>query len=480
MHRKRVVARILGISLLAVWSGSSCGGKHPERPAAAPLAIGEQAARVLSEAIRLRTVNPPGDEAPLAAYFVETLKRAGLDAQRIDTPRGSSRVGRAAAWALLRGSGRRPPLVLLSHLDTVPAYAERWSDDPFAGVRRDGYVVGRGAQDAKGVAVIQLLTLLELARRDAPLERDVIFLATPDEESGGRDGAGWIVHQRRSLLRGATSLLTEGGGVLTSKSGRPTWQVAVTEKSPCWLRISAKGPPGHSAVPTPADAVPRLLDALDAVRKLRTPVRVVPEVARMFAALSPAAPAADRRPFRDLTRALDDAAFRKRFLAEASYAALVQDSYSVTVLQGAPRTNVLPAEATAHIDARLLPGSRCEDFAARVRRSTRTPGVTVETLLSFSSRASRLDTPLYRAVAAVAERSDPGAIMVPRVNAGFTDAHWFREIGLDVYGFVPRWHHVGERRGVHGPNERISIENLERGVRTLVEIVEELDRQDPS
>jgi acetylornithine deacetylase/succinyl-diaminopimelate desuccinylase-like protein len=338
-------------------------------------------------------------------------------------------------------------------------------------------VVGRGALDAKGVSVVHLLTLLELAGREQ-LDRDVIFLATPDEESGGRAGAGWIVRERRSLLRGAGSLLTEGGGVLTSRSGRATWQVAVTEKSPCWLRITAKGPAGHSSVPNRTDAVPRLLDALEAVRGLRAPVRVVPEVARMFRALAPAAPKADRRPFRSLGRALEDPAFRQRFLAQASYEALVRNTHSVTVLQGAPRTNVLPAEAFAHVDARLLPGSRCADFLAQVRRSTRAPGVSVEALLSFPSGASELDTPLYRAIAAVAERSDPGAIMVPRVNAGFTDAHWFRDLGLDVYGFVPRWHDAGERRGVHGPNERISVANLERGIRTLVEIIEELDRQD--
>jgi len=421
----------------------------------------------------------PGDEAPLAAYLVGLLQRAGLEAALVETPRGASRVGRAAAWGMLRGTGERPPLVLLSHLDTVPVDAERWHEDPFAGIERDGYVIGRGAQDAKGVAVIQLLALLELARREQPLARDVIFLATPDEESGGRNGAGWLVREHRSLLRGARFLLTEGGGVLHRPRGAPTWQVAVTEKSPCWLRITAKGPPGHSSVPSGADAVPRLLDALAAFRQLKDDVRVVPSVQRMFATLAPASPAADRRAFADLRRSLArDPAFRQRFLAQPAYAALVRDTTSLTVLEGGARTNVLPAEAAAHVDARLLPGSTCSDFATRVRQRVRAPGVAVETLLSFRSAASPIDSPLYRAVASVAQRRDPAAVVVPRVNAGFTDAHWFREIGIEAYGFVPRWHELGESRGVHGPNERISIENLERGIETLVEIVEELDRQD--
>ncbi len=461
------------------WLLPACAGSGPAGRPGEPAQMAESAADILGQAIRLRTVNPPGDEGPLAAYLVGLLRRAGMEAAVIETPPGRSRIGRAAAWGVLRGTGQKPPLVLLSHLDTVPADPERWRLPPFDGVQRRGYVHGRGAQDAKGVAVVQLLALIRLAQRETPLQRDVVFLATPDEESGGRSGAGWLVRERRGLLRSARYLLTEGGGVLTGMQGPPTWQVAVTEKSPCWLRITATGPPGHSSVPTGTDAVPRLLDALQRFRQLEERVRVVPEVQRMFAALVPVSPRRDAGAFADLRSALeDDDAFRERFLAQPAYAALVRNTSTLTVLEGGARTNVLPAEAAAHVDARMLPGQSCERYARKVRRQVRAPGVSVETLLTFPSRSSGTDSPLYRAIATVAEQTDPGALVVPRVNAGFTDAHWFREIGLDAYGFVPRWHALGESRGVHGPNERISVENLERGIETLVRIVEELDRQD--
>jgi acetylornithine deacetylase/succinyl-diaminopimelate desuccinylase-like protein len=477
---KEIVIGFLAVGAGFLVTASGCVQNRPDSPGPTGRPLADSAASILAEAIQFHTVNPPGDEAPLAAFLVGLLRRAGVEAALVETPRGESRVGRAAAWGMLRGTGERAALVLLAHLDTVPVDAERWREAPFAGAVRDGYVIGRGAQDAKGVAVIQLMALLELARRDTPLARDVIFLATPDEESGGRDGAGWLVRERRSLLRGAAFLLTEGGGVLQGPHGAPTWQVAVTEKSPCWLRITATGPPGHSSVPTGADAVPRLLDALTAVRQLESKVHVTPSVQRMFASLAPAAPRSDRRAFANLTRALErDPAFRQRFLAQPAYAALVRDTTSLTVLEGGKRTNVLPAEAVAHLDARLLPGASCANFTARVRRQLHAPGVAVATLLSFPSASSPVDSALYRAIVSVAGRLDPGAIVVPRVNAGFTDAHWFREIGLEAYGFVPRWHQLGESRGVHGPNERISVENLERGVATLVEIIEELDRQDP-
>lgn len=441
------------------------------------LSLRDRAAELLTRTIRIRTVNPPGDEAPLAALLVQEMQAAGIEARLVETPPGASEIGRAAAWGRLRGSGGRPPLILLSHLDVVPAVEERWRHAPFEGVRTRGEVFGRGAQDAKGVTVVQLLALLELARRERPPARDLIFLATPDEEAGGQDGAGWITAKRRGLLGDARYVLTEGGGVLTRPGTLDSWHVAVTEKTPCWLRVRAEGPPGHSSVPPEQTAVTRLLDALAGIRAIETPLRVTPEVARMFAALAPSAPPEDAASFLDLERALaSDAAFRERFLAQPVYASLVRDTFTLTVLEGAPRTNVLPARAEAHVDARILPGGRCARFTRKVRAAAEDPGVEVEELLAFAGKGSAVGTPLWRAIERVA---GPDALMVPRVVSGFTDAHWFRDQGLVAYGFVPRWHRLGEKRGIHGPNERISLENLERGVTTLIEILDALDQEDP-
>lgn len=457
-----------------------CAGTEPPRgeealprPAGrAPLR--DRAAALLTRAIQIRTVNPPGDEAPLAALLVEELQEAGIEARLVATPSEGSEVGRAAAWGRLPGAEGRPALVLLSHLDVVPAEESRWRHPPFQGTRTRGEVYGRGAQDAKGVTVVHLLTMLELARRERPLARDLIFLATPDEETGGTDGAGWIARKQRRLFAGAGYLLTEGGGVLTRPGAPDNWHVAVTEKTPCWLQIRAEGPPGHSSVPPRETAVSRLLDALEGIRQIDPPLQVTPEVATMFAALAPAAPPEDRAGFADLATGLrSDPAFRERFMDQPVYASLVRDTFTITVLDAASRTNVLPAVAVAHVDARILPGGRCARFTETVRKAAG-PGVDVEILLSFRTASSPADTPLYRAIEQVA---GPDALMVPRVVSGFTDAHWFREEGLVAYGFVPRWHRVGEKRGIHGPNERISLENLEKGVTTLIQILDAFDSQ---
>jgi acetylornithine deacetylase/succinyl-diaminopimelate desuccinylase-like protein len=479
---KRRLATIAAAALLtAACAGGSGPGEAREaasRPAAAPPGLGDRVAKTLLEAIRIVTVNPPGDEAPLAELFAERLRAAGVSAKVIATPPGASTLGRAAVWGRVPGRGRGAPIVLLSHLDTVPARAEAWEVDPFAGAIRGGYVHGRGAIDAKGAAVVHLATVTALARRERALERDVIFLSVPEEETGGWYGAGHLLREHPKLVRGAGYLLTEGGGVrLPPGGGPPVWGVAVTEKNPCWLRVTASGTPGHSSVPRRDAAVPRLISALERLQSMETNVEVIPEVAAMFEALAPLAPPEDRAGFASLADALaDDPAFRGRFLSNREYAALVRATLTPTVLKGSPRTNVTPATASAHVDARLLPGESCSAFGSHVRSVLADPGIEVEPILSFPSRASSADTPLFHAIERVAGATDPGAVVVPRVISGFTDAHYFRDHGLVAYGFIPRWRKADEPWGVHGPDERISIENLERGVTTLIAILEELDR----
>jgi len=469
-----VIATLLGSLLIACGGGSKWpvgGGRYPDRGEAGLRAT---AAQLLARSVRFDTTNPPGNERPLAEYLVGFLERQGIEARVIPTPGSDAPEGRAAAWARIPGTGERRPVVLLSHLDVVPARGGEWAVEPFEGLVGGGYVVGRGALDAKGVVVVQMLALVELARRGVRLERDVILLATPDEEVGGRDGAGYLVRERRTLLRDAEFLLTEGGSILPGSGGAPDiWGVTYVEKSPCWIEVIARGRPGHGSSAGADTAVPRLVRALDRVRRMQTEVRVVPEVAEMFAALAPYAAPDDRRPFEELGAALAVAPdFRERFLSQPGRNALVRNTVSITVLNGSERTNVIPAEASAHLDVRLLPGESCAAFGRRLSYVIDDPAISLETLLSFPTRASPLDTELFDAIRLAAKESRRPAIVVPRVIAGFTDAHYFRNLGIVAYGFVPRWLPPHETRSIHGPNERISLDNLERGVNALVRILE--------
>lgn len=197
----------------------------------------------------------------------------------------------------------------------------------------------------------------------------------------------------------------------------------------------------------------------------------------MFGWLAPIAAPEDRAGYADLATALrDDPHFRSRFLADAARSALVRNTVNITVLAAGSHTNVAPEEAHADLDVRLLPGESCNAFLDHLRSVIADPAVQVQSLLAFEPLGSPARTELFAAIETVAGEVDPGALVVPRVIAGFTDAHWFRELGLVAYGFVPRWLPPSETVGIHGSNERISIDNLERGVRTMVRILEVLGR----
>lgn len=434
------------------------------------------AAGLLTRAIAFDTTNPPGRERALAEFLAAVLQREGIEARVVPLPGPDSQ--RAALWARVPGRGERAPLVLLSHLDVVAASPDDWAVDPFAGVEGGGYVVGRGALDAKGVTITHLLTLIELARRERPLARDVILLATPDEETGGAAGAGLIARDHRELLRGAAYVLTEGAGILPGESyDDDVWGVAFTEKTPCWVQLTARGVPGHGSTASDASSVDRLVRALARVQAMPHELRVTPEVAQMFARMAPLAPRAEESQWRELRGALAlNPAFRERFLADPGRRALVQNTTSITMLHGSDSPNVVPATATATVDARLLPGDSCAAFVNAMAGAIDDPAVELVIALEFPSLVSPTETPLMTAIERVAARATPTGYVVPRVIAGFTDAHYFRALGITAYGFVPRRLRLQDTLGIHGPNERVSLENLELGVKTTVAIAEELER----
>ena len=444
----------------------------------------ERATRLLSDAIQTRTVNPPGNEKALARKLAAELGRAGIKNKVVSTPSPDGGPARAAVWGRLDGrggGGDRPALILLSHLDTVPANPSEWSVDPFSGKIWDGFVWGRGALDAKGVTIAHLLTMIELARSDDELDRDIIFLATPDEETGGLLGAGWLTKNQPELFEGAGYLLTEGGGIRAASGvdgERPAlWGVTLTEKAPCWLELRSRGRGGHSSTPKPDAAVPRLIAALDRIRRVESIVHVTDEVGQMFAALAPWSAKWDRVGFSDLSAALEeDEAFRRRFLDNPSQNALVRNTVSITVLEGAAKTNIAPALARAQLDARLLPGESCEEFATAIAALIDEPSIEIEILLRFPSRASPANTPLYDAIAQVAADQRPAGLAVPRMIGGFTDAHWFRELGIVSYGFVPRSVAQEDARRVHGIDERVSVDTLVHSIELTLQIIRTFDQ----
>jgi len=432
-------------------------------------ALGDEATGLLSQYLRINTTNPPGNEIAAAHWLADVLRRDGIEA-RIFEPA----PGKANLYARLSGDGSARPLILLNHMDVVLASPEYWTVDPFSGLIKDGYVWGRGALDMKGEAIAQLMTLLILKRAHVPLKRDIIFLATSDEEIGAGVGAAWIVEHQADLVRDAEFLLNEGGVTRGDvRGGVEFYGVGTTEKSPFWLDVTARGTAGHGSRPTPDNPVHRLIRALNRIADWRTPLTVTPTVERSFRDLATIErDSTARRWLSDIRTALRDSVAVRAITADLTYNALLRNTISITGLKGSDKTNVIPPVATAAIDVRLLPG---QDPAAFLAELTRVVGDTAVTLRpqgpNWPATESPIETEMFRAITAVAHARHPNALVTTLMLPGFTDSHYFRRIGIASYGLGPFPLTQGESRGVHGNDERVRVDALRFGVRFYYDLV---------
>ena len=351
--------------------------------------LDQEVVELLSRYIQIDTTNPPGNEIKAAQFFKAIFDQEGVEARIIE-----SAPGRGNIYARLKGNGSKPPIVLMHHMDVVPATAKLWKVPPFSGVVKDGVIWGRGSLDNKGAGIFQLLTLLALKRHDIQLKGDVIFLGTADEEAGGELGAGFLLDKHPDLFREVSVVFNEGGGIRVGDDGRARlYSVRVAEKVPLWLRLTAVGVAGHAASPARGQAVLKLIAALDRVASYKSPIKVVPVVQKYFLDRAASAPEGRRDQYADLRSALQDPVFAAEFTKDRRNNARVRNTISITRLKGSEKINVIPAEASAEIDVRLLPGESPAAFIAMLRRLIDDESIKIEIILS---RAPAIATPQQR------------------------------------------------------------------------------------
>ena len=340
--------------------------------------VQDDAVRHTREYLRINTTNPPGNEVETMRWFARIFQQEGI---AFDT--ASSAPGRGNIWARLKG-GNQPALVLLHHMDVVPADPKYWGTDPFAATNvmagKDTMVVGRGALDTKTLGVVELEAFLAMHRAKVPLERDVIFIATADEEAGGNFGAGWLVKNHPEAFKGAGLLLNEGGDGTLTDDGRTQFAIEVTQKTPLWLKLTSVGKPGHGSTPPPASAVNRLIRALDRLQNYEFPPRVIPAVRTYLAAIAPSAPAKWQDGFADASKLIADRnTLMELQIEQPGIAALLRNACSITMLQASNKINVIPPEAQAQVDCRLLPDQDRDAFIREFTAAINDPSITVET-----------------------------------------------------------------------------------------------------
>ena len=435
--------------------------------------LGREAAALLSEYLRIRTVNPPGHETEGARWLQDVLAREGIPSEIFE-----SSPGRGNLYARLPGTGAARPVILLSHIDVVPATPSAWQVDPWSGEERYGEIWGRGALDMKGQAIVQLVTLIALKRRGVPLARDIILIANADEETGST-GADWFAREKADLIRDAEFLINEGGSNRVDEQGRVVYYgVAVSEKIPYWLRLTARGSPGHGSVPRPDNAAARLARALGRVAAYETPLRVTPPARQFFRDLA----TRETDPRRRRWLADPEAALRTRdgrafFTGDLYYNALLRNTISITVLQGSDKTNVIPPAATADLDVRLLPGTRPADFLRELRGVVADPAVEITPLRpEREATTSPLEGALVDAIRSAVDTMDPGTLITTPMLAGYTDSYYYRALGIGAYGLSPFRTTEAEGRTVHGNDERVSLANLRFGVEFFYRVVERVAR----
>ena len=429
----------------------------------------ELAVSWMQQYLRIDTTNPPGNEMRAVTFYKEILDQEGIENRVFEyTP------GRGDLWARISHTTAeaKRPIILLNHMDVVTSDASHWKVPPFSGELKDGYLWGRGAQDMKDEGLAQLVVMVMLKREKIPLDRDVIFLAVADEEAEGT-GTDWFIKNQHDLLENAEFLINEGGENLLENGKVKYVGVDVGEKTTYWLHVVAHGRPGHGSRPNPDSAPNRLVRALDRIIAYRTPLRVLPVVDEFLRDMAPYEPADKAAAYRNVKKAIEDKKFQDDVEKDESLNFLLRDTITLTMMGGSEQTNVIPPEAWANLDVRILPGGDPKAVLEAVRRVVNDPNVTVEPLNAEFRVAnySGTDNALFSAIRTVSAKYFPGTPVVPHITSGYTENQRYRPLGIASYGFNPYTATDEEGNTEHGNDERIRVEEVRRGPRILFDVV---------
>jgi acetylornithine deacetylase/succinyl-diaminopimelate desuccinylase-like protein len=437
----------------------------------------EETMRHFQALVRFDTSDPPGGEAPAADYLKTVLEREGIPVQVF-----TLEPGRPNVVARLKGSGKQRPLLLMAHTDVVNIDPTKWKFPPFAATRDGGFVYGRGTLDDKDNVAAVLMTMLTLKRQNVPLDRDVIFLAEAGEEGSTRVGIQFMVNQHLPQID-AEYCLAEGGSVTRTGGAVKYASVQTLEKIPRAIELTARGVAGHGSVPLTTNAIVHLAGAVAAVGGWRAPIRLNETTATYFqrlAAISSGDEAARYRAILSVNpkeAGQADAWFVEH---DPRHASMVRTSVSPNIFQAGYRVNVIPSEAKATLDVRLLPDEDPDKFLETIRGLVKDPAIQVD----YGARnvrprtpPTRLDSVAFKAIEAAVKRTYH-TVTLPTMSTGATDMAYLREKGIQCYGIGPAvdTEDAGKGFGAHGDQERILEAELHRFVRFHLDLVTDLAR----
>lgn len=433
--------------------------------------IQQQAAQHLVKLLQFDTTNPPGNEWSLLQYLGQCFDAVGIPYQLLETaPKRGNLVAR------LKGNGNKRPLLLTSHVDVVPADPAFWQHPPFSGhVDEQGVIWGRGAVDMKQMTAMNLMMLLLFQQAEAPLDRDLVFVALSDEEEGGEFGAAHLVKHRPELVADCEYGFNEVGGFSLYLNGRCYYPIQIAEKGYCWLRLKAQGRPGHGSMPHPDNAIVKLAEAIQKIGRNRLPYHKTPVVEGFIRTLAETQSLAVGQVLKGLLHAASEPVILDRILPiekATGFAAMLHNTASPTVLRGGSKTNVIPPLAEVQIDGRLLPGQRDADFI-RELLTLIGPGYDIEIIRSDQPTSINPDPHVLDVMTRTLQQHDPGCIVVPYMMPGFTDSKYYDRLGIQCYGFCPLKlpEDLVFNQMFHGHNERLPQDSLGFGLKVMYEVI---------
>jgi acetylornithine deacetylase/succinyl-diaminopimelate desuccinylase-like protein len=422
----------------------------------------DEAAQYLCDLVQFDTTNPPGNELECAQYIAELLAKEGIEQVVLE-----SAPGRGNVIGRLRGDGSMRPLLLMSHLDVIYADASRWSVPPFSGEIRDGVIWGRGTIDTKGLTVMQLMAMFLLKRMGAKLKRDLILMASADEETGGKWGAEWLVNNHFGKINAEFAL--NEGGFGTTLNGKTAFFCSNAEKGLTWTRLTASGTPGHGSLPHPDNAVLLMAQAIQSINTYRQPI-VITETFRRFAD-----EVAKMDPRAHLLKFLNIPGIDRLLLPlikDERVRVMVQSTITPTVINGGVKVNVIPDKCELMLDCRILPGVTREGLEHTIRSIVGTERIKSDFVIFTAATESPIDTELFSLTKNVLQEMQPECGVAPFMMPGGTDSRFLRLKGIPAYGVNPIILSKEDVASVHGDDEKLSLANLQMGMQILHRIAE--------
>jgi acetylornithine deacetylase/succinyl-diaminopimelate desuccinylase-like protein len=429
--------------------------------------LGNDALSHLQNYLRIDTTNPPGNEAPAAEFLGGILEAEGIDFKLYE-----SDTGRTSLLARLEGDGEGKPLILLNHIDVVPADPDGWEVHPFSGEIRDGYVWGRGALDMKGMGIMELMAFIAARREGLELRRDLVFLAVADEEAGGYKGIKYLLDEHPEELE--AELVINEGGYATSDivAGSPFFMISVAEKYAMWLKITRKGPGGHGSMPTGQGALECLVLALGRLLSSPRPMVINPIMRAYFTELAKHWEILNRYREDGDVETLRGIITENNLMAVPALGSMLRDTVSLNMLNAGVKENVIPDEATAHLDCRLLPETEPEEFVASVRESMRDQEIDIDIVLHGErSPATPVNSDYYRALEKTIAAHYPEAAISPFLLSGMSDSRFFRALGILCLGIIPASLGMADLSSIHGVNEKIAVADVKKGTEFLYDLI---------